>query len=45
VIGVRTDEAPEQIAQMARRPPTGDTSADVKIAGGIVEVTLAGGTP
>ena len=42
VIGVQTDQPPEQVAQLARRPPAADTSVEVKIAGGIVEVTLSG---
>jgi hypothetical protein len=42
VIGVATSESIEQIARIAKTPPAGDTSAQVKIVGGLVEVTLSG---
>jgi hypothetical protein len=42
VIGVATSESVEQIARIAKTPPASDTSAQVKIVGGIVELTLAG---
>jgi hypothetical protein len=42
VIGVQTTEPLEKIASIAKRPPATDTSADVKIVGDLVEVTLSG---
>jgi hypothetical protein len=42
VIGVATGEPAEQIARIAKRAPTADSSATVKIIGDIVEVSLAG---
>lgn len=43
IIGVATSESAEQIARIAKRAPTANTSATVKVIGGIVEVSLAGG--
>lgn len=43
VIGVATSDTPERVAQVAKHAPAADTTSDVKIAGGIVEVTLTGG--
>jgi hypothetical protein len=42
VIGVATSESIEQIARIAKTPPATDTSAQVKIVGDMVEVTLSG---
>lgn len=42
IIGVATSESAEQIARIAKRAPTADTSASVKVVGGIVEVSLVG---
>jgi hypothetical protein len=42
VIGVATGEPIEQIARVAKKAPSTDTSASVKIVGNIVEVTLSG---
>ncbi len=42
VIGVATNEPVEQVARIAKKAPASDTSASVKIVGGIVEVTLSG---
>jgi hypothetical protein len=44
VIGVSTSEPIEQVARIAKKPPTGGTTASVKIIGDIVELTLTGGT-
>jgi hypothetical protein len=45
VIGVATGDAIDRVAQIAKKPPTGDTSSAVKIAGDVVEVTLTGTAP
>jgi hypothetical protein len=45
VIGVATGEPIERIAQVAKRAPTADSSAAVRIVGEIVELNLTGGTP
>lgn len=42
VIGVATGDPVEQIGRIAKRAPAANTSATVKIVGGIVELTLAG---
>jgi hypothetical protein len=42
VIGVATNESIEQIARIAKTPPASDSSAQVKIVGQMVEVTLSG---
>ena len=42
VIGVASSESVEQVARIAKRAPAADTSATVKIVGGMVELTLAG---
>jgi len=42
VIGVTTNESIERVAQIAKKPPATDTSASVKIVGGVVEVSLSG---
>jgi hypothetical protein len=42
VIGVATGEPIEQVARVAKKAPSTDTSASVKIVGEIVEVTLSG---
>lgn len=42
VIGVATGEAIDKVAQIARKPPTADSTATVKIANNIVEVSLVG---
>lgn len=42
VIGVTTSEPIEQVARIAKKAPTTDTSASVKIVGDVVEVTLQG---
>ncbi len=44
VIGVATDGSPDKVAQIARKAPTADSTAAVKIVGDIVEVSLTGGT-
>jgi hypothetical protein len=44
VIGVVTRESLEKVAQIARKAPTADSTAAVKIVGDIVEVSLTGGT-
>jgi hypothetical protein len=44
VIGVATGESLEKVAQIARKPPTADSTAAVKIVGSIVEVSLTGGS-
>jgi hypothetical protein len=44
VIGVATGESLEKVAQIARKAPTSDSTAAVKIVGDIVEVNLAGGS-
>jgi hypothetical protein len=44
VIGVTTRESLEKVAQIARKAPTADSTAAVKIVGDIVEVSLTGGT-
>lgn len=41
VIGVSTTESVQRIAQIAKKPPTTDTSVQVKVVGDIVEVGLA----
>jgi hypothetical protein len=41
VIGVATAEPIEQIARIAKKAPSSDTTASVKIVGDIVEVTLS----
>jgi hypothetical protein len=43
VIGVATSEPIEQVARIVKKPPTGGTTASVKIIGDIVELTLTGG--
>jgi hypothetical protein len=43
VIGVVTGESVDQVARIARKAPTSDTSSAVKVTGDIVEVTLSGG--
>jgi hypothetical protein len=45
VIGVTTSESLDKVAQIARRAPTSDTTAAVKIVGSVVEVNLAGAAP
>ncbi len=42
VIGVTTSEPIEQIARIAKKAPSTDASASVKIVGSVVEVTLTG---
>jgi hypothetical protein len=42
VIGVATGEPIEKVAQIARKPPTADSTASVKIAANVVEVSLVG---
>jgi hypothetical protein len=42
IIGVSTSESIEQIARIAKKPPTTDTSANVKIVGEMIELTLSG---
>jgi hypothetical protein len=42
VIGVSTSESIEQIARIAKTPPATDTSAQVKIIGEMIELTLSG---
>jgi hypothetical protein len=42
VIGVATGVSIEQIARVAKKAPSTDTSSSVKIVGDIVEVTLSG---
>jgi len=44
VIGVSTTESVQRIAQIAKRAPGNDTTANVKVVGDIVELAL-GGTP
>ncbi|HEX4451860.1 MAG TPA: hypothetical protein VH143_13375 [Kofleriaceae bacterium] len=45
VIGVTTSDAIDRVAQVAKKPPTGDTSSAVKIVGDVVEVALTGTAP
>jgi hypothetical protein len=40
VIGVTTDDSVDSVAQAARKPPSGASSASVKVTDGIVEVSL-----
>ncbi|MGN6105753.1 MAG: hypothetical protein ACTHU0_11655 [Kofleriaceae bacterium] len=42
VIGVTTTESVERIAQIARKAPTSELSAKVKVVGEVVEVALTG---
>lgn len=42
VIGVATAESVERISQIAKKAPTAETSAKVRVTGDIVDVTLAG---
>jgi hypothetical protein len=42
VIGVVTGESVDQVARIAKKAPTSDTSSAVKVTGDIVEVTLTG---
>ncbi len=42
VIGVTTTESVDRIAQLAKKSPTADTSAKVRVAGDLVELGLAG---
>jgi hypothetical protein len=42
VIGVATGDSLERVAAIAKKPPSNDTSADVKIVGEVIEVTLGG---
>jgi hypothetical protein len=42
VIGVVTGESVDQVARIAKKAPTSDTSSAVKVVGDIVEVTLSG---
>jgi hypothetical protein len=42
IIGVATSESIEQVARIAKKAPATDTSANVKIVGDIVELTLSG---
>ena len=42
VLGVTTGLPIEQVARIAKKAPTADTSASVKIVGSIVELTLSG---
>ncbi len=42
VIGVTTTEPVDRIAQIAKKAPTGDTSATVHVAGDLIELSLAG---
>jgi hypothetical protein len=43
VIGVATNESIDKVGQIARKAPTADSTAAVKIVGDIVEVSLSGG--
>ena len=45
VIGVTTSDAIDRVAQVAKKPPTGDTSSAVKIVGDVVELSLTGTSP
>ncbi len=42
VIGVTTTESVDRIAQIAKKPPTADSSVKVRIRGDVVEVAVAG---
>lgn len=42
VIGVTTSESVDRISQIAKKAPTADTSARVKVSGDIIDVALAG---
>lgn len=42
VIGVTTTESVERISQIAKKPPTADTSVKIRVAGDVVEVALGG---
>lgn len=42
VIGVATAESVERIAAIVKKPPAADTTAQVKIVGGLIEASLAG---
>ena len=37
-----TGESVDQVARIAKKAPTSDTSSSVKVTGDIVEVTLSG---
>jgi hypothetical protein len=45
VIGVATTDAIDRVAQIAKKPPTGDTSSAVKIIADVIEVALTGTAP
>jgi hypothetical protein len=45
VIGVATAEPVERIAQIVKHAPTADSSAEVRIVGEIVDVSLTGAAP
>ena len=45
VLGVATGEPIERVAQIAKRAPTADSTAAVKIVGDIVELSLTGAAP
>lgn len=45
VIGVTTTESAERISQIARKAPTADSTAKVRVAGDIVEVALTSTAP
>jgi hypothetical protein len=45
VIGVSTSEPIEQVARIAKKAPSSDTRASVKVVGDIVEVALTGEAP
>ena len=42
VLGVTTGESIERIAQLAKRPPTADSTASVRIEGDVIELALGG---
>ncbi len=42
VIGVTTTESVDRISQIARKPPTADTSVKVRVAGDVVELVIGG---
>jgi hypothetical protein len=42
VIGVTTTESVDRISQIAKKPPTADTTVKVRVAGDVVEVAIGG---
>ena len=42
VIGVTTTESIDRISQIAKKPPTADTSVKVRVAGDVIELAIGG---